>query len=120
MAELALEPALADRPARVVVERGSVQAVRDPFEHRRAQLVARGAEQTAAGIDQRGDGLALALDGGTEIGAVAAAREHVGLGAPQRVAGVEQLGQRLPWVRTSWLTAQAAADGFFSAATAAA
>ena len=94
MAQLALERAGAHLLARALVERRGVQRVRDALDDRRAQLVAVGVQQPARGLDERVDGVPLALVGGAQGAPVAAAGEQVGLRLAQRIARVVELGDR--------------------------
>ena len=94
MAQLALEAALTDLIARLVIECGGMQRVGDPPEHRVAQLLALGAEQPASSVGQRIDRRALPLDAGAQRPRVAAAGEHVVLRRAQPVPRLEQLRDR--------------------------
>jgi hypothetical protein len=107
VAQLALEATLADLVAGGVVEGGGVQRVGDPLERGGAQVVAVGAEQAARGLDEPADGVALARPGLAQRTRTASPASNSSCVASR-------------CVRTSWLTAHAAADGLRSFATSAA
>ena len=95
MAQLPLQPPVAHLLARARVERGGVQRVGDALDDGRAELVTVGGEQPPRRLDERVDGVALALVGGAQRAAVAAPGQQVGLRLAQPVAGREELADRV-------------------------
>jgi hypothetical protein len=93
VSELALQAAAAHRSSRVVVERRSVQGVRNAIDDRGAQLVSIRGEQTSGSVHQLVDRRPLALRGGAQSPSVTATGQYLRLGVAQSVASVEQLGR---------------------------
>ena len=110
MAQLALEAAMAHLLARVLVERRGMQSLGHAVDDRGAELHALGAQQTAGGLDQPVDGGPLAVSGRAQGAAVAAARQELGLGVAQGIAGGQQVQHRRA-LRTDKLVDSPCGDG---------
>ena len=117
MAQLALEPRLLHLLACLRVQSGGLQGVGHPIQDRRAEVVALGAEQAARRLEQLLDRRALRRDRLAQLGRVPVSASTPACTSTSSSPAASNRSNALAWVRTSWLTAQAATDGLRRAAT---